>query len=49
MVTEVEMLKQQIAQQTEQIYRLYQRIEELNEILKSRDRKQQKNIQECDS
>ena len=49
MVTEVEMLKHQIAQQTEQIYRLYQRIEELNEILKSRDREQQKNIQECDS
>ena len=49
MVTEVEMLKQEIAQQTEQIYRLYQRIEELNEILKRRSREQQENIQECDS
>ena len=38
------MLKQQIAQQTEQIYKLYQRIEELNEILKERDREQQTHI-----
>ena len=38
------MLKQQIAEQTKQIYKLYERIEELNEILKERDREQQKNI-----
>ena len=38
------MLKQQIAEQTEQIYKLYQRIEELNEILKERDREQQTHI-----
>ena len=44
-----EVLKQTIAEQQKQIYELYKRIEELNEILKSRDRKQQKNIQECDS
>jgi len=43
-MTEIEMLKQQIAQQTEQIYKLYQRIEELNEILKERDREQQAHI-----
>ena len=43
-MTEIEMLKRQIAEQTEQIYKLYQRIEELNEILKERDREQQKNI-----
>tara|TARA_B100000900_G_C20522330_1_gene692729 strand:+ start:515 stop:646 length:132 start_codon:yes stop_codon:yes gene_type:complete len=43
-MTEIEMLKQQIAQQTEQIYKLYQRIEELNEILKERDREQQTHI-----
>ena len=44
-----EVLKQTIAEQQKQIYELYKRIEELNEILKSRDREQQKNIQECDS
>lgn len=43
------MLKKQVAEQNEQIYRLYIRIEELNEILKRRSRKQQKNIQECHS
>ena len=43
-VSEIEMLKQQIAEQTQQIYKLYERIEELNEILKERDREQQKNI-----
>ena len=44
-----EVLKQTIAEQQKQIYELYKRIEELNEILKTRDRKQQKNIQECNS
>ena len=39
-MSEVEMLKQQIAEQTEQIYKLYRRIEELNEILKERTTKQ---------
>ena len=48
-MTEVEMLKEQIAQQTKQIYKLYERIEELNEILKERNRKQQENLQECNS
>tara|TARA_B100001057_G_scaffold499903_1_gene612419 strand:- start:4721 stop:4867 length:147 start_codon:yes stop_codon:yes gene_type:complete len=48
-MTEIEMLKQQIAEQTEQIYKLYQRIEELNEILKERDREQQAHIQECNA
>ena len=43
-MTEIEMLKRQIAEQTEQIYKLYQRIEELNEILKERDREQQTHI-----
>jgi len=43
------MLKEQIAQQTKQIYKLYERIEELNEILKGRNREQQENIQECNS
>ena len=43
------MLKQQIAEQNKQIYKLYERIEELNEILKERDREQQENIQECNS
>ena len=48
-MTEVEMLKQQIAEQTKQIYKLYERIEELNEILKGRTREQQENLQECNS
>ena len=48
-MTEVEVLKQQIAEQNKQIYELYKRIEELNEILKGRSRKQQENIQECNS
>ena len=48
-MTEVEALKQQIAEQNKQIYGLYKRIEELNEILKTRDREQQKNIQKCNS
>ena len=43
-MTEIEMLKRQIAEQTEQIYKLYKRIEELNEILKERDREQQAHI-----
>ncbi len=43
-MSEVEMLKQQIAEQTQQIYKLYERIEELHEILKRRDTEQQKNI-----
>jgi len=44
-----ETLKQTIAEQQKQIYNLYKRIEELNEILKTRDRKQQENIQERNS
>jgi hypothetical protein len=36
----IEILKQQIAEQTEQIYNLYKRIEELNEILKRRTKEQ---------
>ena len=48
-MTESDVLKGIIAEQTEQIYNLYKRIEELNEILKERDRKQQQNIQECNS
>ena len=48
-LTKEEMLKEQIAQQTKQIYKLYERIEELNEILKGRNRKQQENLQECNS
>ena len=36
----IEILKQQIAEQTEQIYNLYKRIEELNEILQERNREQ---------
>ncbi len=35
-----EVLKQTIAEQQKQIYELYKRIEELNEILKRRSRKQ---------
>ena len=46
---EVAVLKQQVQEQTKQIYSLYKRIAELNEIHKRRDRKQQENIQECDS
>jgi len=43
-LTKEEMLKKQIAEQTEQIYKLYKRIEKLHEIYKRRDREQQKNI-----
>ena len=43
-INEVEILKLQIKQQTEQIYELYKRIDELNEILKTRDTEQQENI-----
>jgi len=46
---EVAVLKLQVQEQTEQIYTLYKRIAELNEILKRRNREQQENIQECDS
>jgi hypothetical protein len=35
-LTEVEMLKKQVAEQTEEIYRLYKRIEELNKKLKEK-------------
>ena len=47
--TEVAVLKLQVQEQTKQIYGLYKRIAELNEILKGRNREQQENIQECDS
>lgn len=46
---EVAVLKQQVQEQTKQIYSLYKRIAELNEIHKRRDREQQENIQECNS
>ena len=46
---EVAVLKLQVQEQTKQIYGLYKRIAELNEIHKRRDREQQENIQECDS
>ena len=45
--TEVAVLKLQVQEQTKQIYELYKRIAELNEIHKRRDTEQQKNIQEC--
>ena len=47
--TEVAVLKLQVQEQTKQIYGLYKRIAELNEILKGRNREQQENIQECNS
>ena len=43
-MTRDEALKYTIAEQQKQIYNLYIRIEQLNEILKRRDREQQKNI-----
>ena len=46
---EIAVLKLQVQEQTKQIYGLYKRIAELNEIHKRRDREQQENIQECDS
>jgi 4-diphosphocytidyl-2C-methyl-D-erythritol kinase len=46
---EVAVLKLQVQEQTKQIYSLYKRIAELNEIHERRNRKQQKNIQECNS
>ena len=46
---EVAVLKLQVQEQTKQIYGLYKRIAELNEILKGRNREQQENIQECNS
>lgn len=46
---EVAVLKLQVQEQTKQIYSLYKRIAELNEIHKRRDREQQENIQECNS
>jgi len=44
LTNEVEILKLQIKEQTKQIYELYKRIDELNEILKTRNTKQQENI-----
>ena len=41
---EVAVLKLQVQEQTKQIYTLYKRIAELNEIHKRRDREQQENI-----
>ena len=46
---EVAVLKLQVQEQTKQIYSLYKRIAELNEIHKRRDREQQENIQERNS
>ena len=46
---EVAVLKLQVQEQTKQIYSLYKRIAELNEIHERRNREQQENIQECDS
>jgi hypothetical protein len=46
---EIAVLKLQVQEQTKQIYSLYKRIAELNEIHKRRDREQQENIQECNS
>ena len=46
---EVAVLKMQVQEQTKQIYSLYKRIAELNEVHKRRDREQQENIQECNS
>ena len=48
-INKEEILKQTIAEQQKQIYNLYKRIEELNEVLKGRSREQQENIQERDS
>ncbi len=42
-------LKQTIAEQQKQIYDLYKRIEELNEILKGRSREQQTDLQKRNS
>ena len=47
--TEVAVLKLQVQEQNKQIYGLYKRIAELNEILKGRTREQQENLQECNS
>ena len=44
-----DVLKRTIAEQEKQIYYLYKRIDELNEVLKGRSREQQENIQERDS
>lgn len=46
---EVAVLKLQVQEQTKQIYSLYKRIAELNEIHERRNREQQENIQECNS
>jgi hypothetical protein len=46
---EVAVLKLQVQEQTKQIYNLYKRIAELNEIHEGRNREQQENIQECNS
>ena len=46
---EVAILKLQVQEQTKQIYSLYKRIAELNEIHERRNREQQENIQECNS
>ncbi len=39
-INKEEILKQTIAEQQKQIYNLYKRIEELNEVLKRRSREQ---------
>lgn len=46
---EIAVLKLQVQEQTKQIYSLYKRIAELNEIHERRNREQQENIQECNS
>ena len=46
---EVAVLKLQVREQTKEIYSLYKRIAELNEILKRRNTEQQENLQECNS
>ena len=44
---EIDMLKDIISEQTEQIYKLYKRINELNEqVSQGRNSQQQKNLQE---
>ena len=49
-VKEIDMLKHIISEQTEQIYKLYKRINELNEqISRRRNSEQQENIQKCNA
>ena len=46
-VKEIDMLKHIISEQTEQIYKLYKRINDLNdEVSQRRNSKQQENLQE---